>query len=285
LDRCGETCTACGKVWPSPLSFCPSVQSSTNRGRIQLASRSADNRQYVSAQATLALGRLCLGKIEAARQRQEKIRVITGIRDPVARSISLIMFLADFYGHTSRPLKPQSEISSDYVIRSLQENWRWVLERNEPNQTFEWILWYFTDAFRTWFASELGAVFGVNILTSTVLGGAASQRISTSAADIFLYRVEDMLPTSAGRSQLLAEASKFLEITVTGFPTVNASAKRRSRTLSEEVRRQFWLPDEMLDAIYGEPIVQHFYSRDEILAFKQRWARKRTTASIGNLSR
>jgi hypothetical protein len=79
----------------------------------------------------------------------------------------------------------------------------------------------------------------------------------------------------------LAEASKFLEAALTEFPVANTSGARRSRALSEEVRRQFWLPGEMLDAIYSEPVVQHFYSRDEIAAFKRSWMRRNPSVTSG----
>jgi hypothetical protein len=232
----------------------------------------------------LRSGASAWAQIQSARQRQEKIRIVSGMRDPVARSISLIVFMADFYGHVSCPLSPRAPMSADYVVSYLQENWRWVLERREPEQTFEWVLWYLNDAFRTWFPSEFGAVFGVDVLEGTFRAQEAMQRMSTPSADVFIYRVEDMLPEEPGYARLLAQASSFLGTALTSFPNVNNSTTRRSRALSEEVRRQFWLPDEMLDAIYGEPVVQHFYDRDEILAFKQRWSRARIREEKKDLS-
>jgi hypothetical protein len=247
-----------------------------NRGRIEsvygLPAAQHTIANMVLPRALVRRGASAFAQIESACQGQNNIRVISGMRDPVARSISLIVFMADFYGHVSRPLGHHITMSADYVVSYLQENWRWVLERREPNQTFEWLLWYLTDAFRTWFASELGAVFGVDVLKGAFRAQAAMQRISTSSADILIYRVEDMLPETSGYARLLSQASTFLGTTLTGFPNMNTSADRRSRALSEEVRRQFWLPDDMLDAIYSEPIVQHFYTRDEILAFKHRWS-------------
>jgi hypothetical protein len=227
------------------------------------------------AKQMLRAGASGWAEIESARQRRENIQIVSGMRDPVARSISLTLFMADFYGHVSCPLNPRVHMSADYIVSYLQENWRWVLERREPDQTFEWLFWYLTDAFRTWFPSELGAVFGVDVLKGVFSAQEAMQRMSTSSADVFIYRVEDMLPEASGYARLLAQASTFLGTTLTSFPNFNVSTARRSRALSEEVRRQFWLPDEMLKAIYGEPIVRHFYNRDEILAFKQRWSRAR----------
>lgn len=229
------------------------------------------------AKQMLRAGAAGWAQIQSARDRREKIRIVSGMRDPVARSISLIVFMADFYGHVSCPLSPRAPMSADYVARYLQENWRRVLERSEPDQTFEWLLWYLTDAFRTWFTSEPAAVFGVDVLKGAFSAQQAMQRMSTSSADVFIYRVEDMLPEASGYARLLAEASEFLRTTLTSFPSINTSTARRSRALSEEVRRRFWLPDEMLNAIYGEPIVRHFYDPDEILAFKRRWSAGRIT--------
>jgi hypothetical protein len=217
------------------------------------------------------VGALAWREMELARHRKEQIRVVAGMRDPVARSISFMVYMCDFFGHTSKPLGPRAAVSTEYVISELQENWKSVLKEIEPNQSFEWLLWYLTDGFRTWFASELGATFGVDPLTEPFNAQEAMQRIRTSSADIFIYRVEDMPPEAPGYARLLAQASSFLGTALTSFPNVNTSTTRRSRALSEEVRRQFWLPNEMLDAIYGEPVVQHFYNHDEILAFKRRW--------------
>jgi hypothetical protein len=231
--------------------------------------------------ALLRTGASAWAQIESARQGRENIRVVSGTRDPVARSISLTVYMADFFGHVSCPLSPRADLSADYVVSYLQETWRLVLERREPDQTFEWLLWYMTDGFRSWFASELGVVFGVDVLKGAFERQEATQRMNTSSADVLIYRIEDMRPEASGYARLLAQANTFLGTSLNSFPNVNTSTTRRSRGLSEEVRRQFWLPDEMLDAIYGEPVVQHFYDRDEILAFKQRWSRTRMRESAG----
>lgn len=252
----------------------------SNRERIAVAfavpvAQQTIANMFMPRATLLRAGASAWSQIESARKAHQRIRVVSGMRDPVARSISLIVYMADFFGHVSCPLGPRAEMSADYVIGYLQENWRQVVERSEPDQTFEWVLWYLTDAFRTWFASELGAVFGVDALEGTFDRQEVSQRMSTSVADIFIYRVEDMLPRATGYARLLAQAATFLGTPLDSFPNFNTSTLRRSHALSEEVRQQFWLPDEMLDEIYGEPVVEHFYSRKEILAFKQRWSRLR----------
>jgi hypothetical protein len=220
----------------------------------------------------LRVGASAWKEMELARSRQERVRIVSGMRDPVARSVSLIVFLCDFYGHVSRPLSPHIAVSPEYAIEALQENWRWVLEGKEPNRTFEWLLWYLTGAFRTWFTEELGVALKVDVLNGKFQRHDGTQRMSTALADILIYRVEDMFPEARVHARLLKQASTFLGTSLTSFPKVNTSDTRRSRELSAVLRRQFWLPSDMLEAIYNERTVQHFYDQGEIVYFKKRWA-------------
>jgi hypothetical protein len=208
--------------------------------------------------------------IEKARTRHEKIKVVTGVRDPVARSISLIIFFTDFIGHTQPPLNPRSQKSADDVIGALRETWEAVLEHREPDATFEWLLWFLTGVYASWFEDELQAVFGANIRGTQFVP--ESQRFDTSLAEILAYRVEDMLPAARDHAHLLAVTSEFFGYPVTTFPNVNRSQARRSHVLYDEVRRRFRLPAEVLDAIYGVSVMRHFYRPDEIDFFKSCWS-------------
>lgn len=247
-----------------------------NRDRLKDAlAWSGDNQTISNRILPNRLGRSVTELVQAALDRQEKIRVVSGVRDPVSRSISLILFFRDFYGHVSLPFGPHISVSPDYVMTALRENWRLVLERREPRQSFEWLLWYMTNSFRSWFSEELGAAFAVDVLDRPFPLNVPTQRIATHQAEILIYRMEDMFPESSRQPRLLEDAAVFLETPITAFPHVNASANRRSRELAAEVRRRFRLPADMLDAIYGEPVVRHFYSDPEIAAFKQRWAGER----------
>ena len=128
------------------------------------------------------------------------------------------------------------------------------------------------------------AVIASELLQAARLDAAREQRVDRTATRLIeairakddrLGGVEDMLPEASGHARLLAQASGFLETALMSFPNVNTSATRRSRALTAEVRRRFWLPDEMLDAIYSEPVVQHFYAPDEIRAFRRQWSASR----------
>jgi hypothetical protein len=247
----------------------------TNRERLETVFRWPAARQTVAnmmfPRDLVRSGAAAWERIEAARHDRQAVRVLSGMRDPVARSVSILLFMRDFYGHVSRPLNPRVGVDAGYMIECLQENWKFVLERREPDQSFEWLLWYLTGVYRSWFAEELGAAFGIDVLDGSFQRQEGAQRIRTAGADIFVYRFEDMTPEAPGHARLLEQASAFLEVPLSELPNVNTSSTRRSRELSSEVRRRFRLPADMLDAIYGEPIVRHFYSDGEIEAFKKRW--------------
>ncbi|GAC1305157.1 MAG: hypothetical protein NVSMB10_08790 [Steroidobacteraceae bacterium] len=250
-----------------------------NRQRIETALNEASVRKTIAnmlmPRATLRRGAAAWAMLTTARQNDELVRVISGIRDPVARSISATIWMADFFGHVDLPLSPRAALAPDYVIEYLREMWRLVLEGGEPDGTFEWLLWYFTGAYRTWFAEELGAVFGIDVLQSPYIPAQASQRIAAPATDIFIYRVEDMHPSAPAYPALLAQASDFLRAPVQAFPSVNTSATRRSHEITAAVRRGFSLPAAVLEKIYGTPVIRHFYSDEEITGFMARWRETR----------
>jgi len=246
-----------------------------NRERIMAAvNRPAADRSIanmVMLNETLRRGATAWEGLLAARQAHGTVRVISGIRDPVARSVSIIMYMADFFGHVDRPLHPRGALTPEYVIEYLRENWRLVLDQREPRGSFEWLLWYLTGAYRTWFSEELAAAFGVDVRQTRFDANQACERISVPGLDLLIYRVEDMAPAAPSHSSLVAHASDFLQAQIQGFPAVNSSTLRRSREVSETVRRRFTLPAAMLAGIYGDPIVRHFYSGEEIATFIARW--------------
>jgi hypothetical protein len=247
-----------------------------NRQRIEAAYDVPTARQTIAnmlmPRNMLRTGAAAWAQIEAARQSGERIRVVTGMRDPVARSISLIVFMVDFYGHVSRPLSPQVAISAEYVIEALLQTWQSVLDQREPNTTFEWLLWYLTGAFRSWFFEEFAVAYGVDPLAGPDGAWDGARRINAGSTEILLYRAEDMAPSANGHAGLLAATSAFLGAPVEGFVSVNTSDTRRSRALSAEIRARFRLPREWLDTIYNEAIMRRFYRSAEIAAFKQQWS-------------
>ncbi|MEO8926166.1 MAG: putative capsular polysaccharide synthesis family protein [Caulobacteraceae bacterium] len=216
-------------------------------------------------------GAAILAQIEACRGRGETIRVVTGIRDPLPRSISSLLFLADFYDHTSRPLSARNGATPAYMSDALREIWASVFTDAEPECSFEWVARDGIGLYRTWFADELETVFGVDVFSVPFPAGGGAQRLNTPGVEVLVYRVEDMAATSPAHGELLAAASAFLGAPVTVFPETNTVAARRSHPLSDYLRANFRLPADLIETIYDDPTIRHFYSPGEIAAFKARW--------------
>lgn len=246
-----------------------------NRARIAAAYDVPDQRSTISnmlmPRNLLRAGATAWDGLAAARERGERIRVVAGMRDPVARSISMMVFMIDFYGHTVRPLSARADVSAQYVIETLAQTWCNVIEHREPDSTFEWFLWFMTGAFRSWFSEEFAAAYGIDPLALAPRPWDGSQRIDTGDLEILLYRAEDMTPSATEHADLLRRASLFLDTPLASLPKVNTSDTRRSKTLSAEIQNRFCLPCVLINAIYDAPTVRFFYREDEIAGFKERW--------------
>lgn len=212
-----------------------------------------------------------LTAVERARDERRPIQVITGMREPVARSISLVSFLADFVGHTGGNLSARDGASAETVCRFLHRLWADVLSGTEPAGGFERLAWRMTGAYRTWFQEELAAVFGLDVFASPFPTVDGARRMRGAGVELLAYRAEDMAAESPNHSALLAAARSFLGAPDLGLPQINTAATRRSHALYQETRARFRLSAAVLDRVYGAPAVAYFYSPDEIAKFKQRW--------------
>jgi hypothetical protein len=116
-----------------------------------------------------------------------------------------------------------------------------------------------------------------NHLTTDSLGTApfpvseGAELLSGDGADALVYRFEDMAETAPANVALLKRASDFLGVRLSNMPQINAAATRRSFPRDQAAQESFRAPQPMLDAIYDDPIVSHFYSPAEIGAFKAKW--------------
>jgi|GEM_PF-5969006 len=212
-----------------------------------------------------------LAAIEAQRREGRLVQVVTGMREPIARSLSLLTFFADFCGHAGGGLSARDGAAPTEVCATLAGLWEAVLAKSEPRGSFERLLWWMMGVHRTWFDEELAAIFGVDVFSAPYPRGAGAQRLDAPGVKVLAYRAEDMAPSAPGGTTLRAAAANFLGLPKFALRPVNAAATRRSWPLHREVSERFHLPAASLDRIYAAPAVRHFYSPEEIQGFKTRW--------------
>ncbi len=216
-------------------------------------------------------GRAAAAAVARARAEGRPIAVISGMRDPVARSISLVSFLADFCGHADGGLSGRDQASAEAVCAFLHGVWEAVLTGREPAGSFERLAWRMVGAYRTWFDEELRAVFAIDIFSAPFPSGGGAQRLSAPGMEALIYRAEDMTPGAPAGRALQKAAGTFLGTPNLVWPQLNTAATRRSYPLYLQTRERFRLPAASLESIYDAPAVRHFYSAEEIAAFKARW--------------
>ncbi|MEO8926168.1 MAG: putative capsular polysaccharide synthesis family protein [Caulobacteraceae bacterium] len=212
-----------------------------------------------------------LAAIEAARRENQAIGVVTGMRDPVARSLSLLNFFADFCGHTGGGLSARDGAGAEAVGAALGGLWEAVLTGREPTGSFERLVWRMIGTYRTWFDEELAGVFGIDVFSAPFPAGGGAQRMGAGGVEVLAYRAEDMTAGSPAGPALVDAARAFLGAPDFALPQVNTAETRRSYPLYREARDRFRLPAAALDQIYAAPAVRHFYTAEEIAGFKKRW--------------
>jgi hypothetical protein len=210
--------------------------------------------------------------IEDAALRGRPTLLVTGMRDPVARSVSLLFFLADFYGRNDRVISWRDGARVEDVHRVFIEAWEQVFDDAEPADTFSRVLRFYIKAYGCWFEQEIGTTLGIDIMRAQFPAGPAHRVIPTGQVQSLLYRTEDMTPGSRGHDLLRADFEAVFGAPLAAFPIQNAAAFRNSRDLYQVFVHRLRVPARLLDQIYDHAVVRCFYLPEEIDGFRRRWS-------------
>jgi len=120
----------------------------------------------------------------------------------------------------------------------------------------------------SWFDWELQDVFGFDALAVPFDHAAGYQIYSVKDADILIVRLEDL---SRCASQAFGE---FLGLKDFHLQKANESAGKLDKQIYQHVLATVSLPEAWLDKYYTSRYAQHFYTPEEIQAFRQRWRGK-----------
>lgn len=208
--------------------------------------------------------------LDGGRWRGGPVRLVCGIRDPVARSASILQHGADYLGHTALPLTRREGGTPEALVEVFRRGWGDALGDTASPDSFAQFLAFGFGHYRHWFADELAASFGLDIATAPFDRSAWCARIASGDARALVYRMED-LAVPERCAALIAAAQAFLDLPVAGLDTRNAAEQRRSRDLYRRFRSSAKLPPDQLDRIYDAPVLHHFYDDAELAAFRRSW--------------
>lgn len=186
----------------------------------------------------------------------ENLRVISAMRDPVARDISLFFELIPVLGLRELAVEEPDGLVPEFL----------KFVRNELSAA------YLRPA--EWAETELAALVGADLVSD--LHQAPVQTHANDASSLLFFRAEDLDNTKVRREIAAFSGRQFDKL----------SDKNRSGSKAENpffghykaypnFKRDLLLSAEYLDSAYGDELVRRIYSEEELGRFREFWSNGR----------
>lgn len=187
---------------------------------------------------------------QVMRAGQPRWKLITMVREPVARNVSAFFQMLDKeyrdQGFRRRILAGADDGLLEEMIRFFHETW---VHGNALH----------------WFDREIKRVFGVDVLAGEFPHTKGYRIVTASQCDVLVMRLEDL-------DRCVGPAVKaYLGVELNPSDRGQHSARKYYADTYRQFCRKLVLPGEVLDEIYGSRMVRHFYSDQEIAAFRSKW--------------
>lgn len=182
----------------------------------------------------------------------KEFQVVTLVRDPVATNLS-----AFFYNHHWWP-------------RELEMKCR----QGSP-ECLQELLACFLDSYPhevplTWFDTQLEPVFGIDVFASSFPKAEGYKIYHGQVADLLLLKLENL---AACERQAFGE---FFGIENFALVKTNVAEDIWYSDIYNRFRKTMALPISYVDGFYRDKCAQHFYTSEEIEAFRTKWTQPRS---------
>jgi len=181
--------------------------------------------------------------------KSKKWKVISLVRDPVARQVS--DFIKNGYDYFPNLMHPDGKPDIQKSLDHLESLFRDFDERK--------------DYACTWFDQEMKTVFGVDIFAHTFDKQKGYTIITDDNVDLLLITLESM------NECFVSAMREFFGLSDIQMIKANVSANGSFASEYKAIVNNFRLPADMLDKIYFTRFTRHFYSDLKIGAFKNKW--------------
>jgi hypothetical protein len=187
-------------------------------------------------------GRLCKGRRLIKHARRAK--VITVVRDPVARNISLLFHFIEYY--TGCTLPELSEMSIEELMHAFLKK----VHHGVP---------------LLWFDVELKQVLGIDVYDYPFPHQQGYLTLRRGKIDLLILKLET---DDRIKEQAIAE---FLNKKDFKLVRANVTASKATGQLYQDFLQQAQLPSWYVEALYRSKYMRHFYTKQEIDNFRARW--------------
>lgn len=178
------------------------------------------------------------------------VKIITAVRDPIARNISAYFQGLRFF----RALKPEFE---EAELEAMMVEFLEKYQHHLPLR---------------WFDREIKEVLGLDIYNHPFPKNDGVQRIRENKIDVLLLKAEtaDHIKIAAIR--------EFLQIPEFSLEVKNVGAAKAYTHYYRPFLERIQLPAAYLDRMYNSRYARHFYTSEELHQFRQRWTRDRMSS-------
>jgi hypothetical protein len=182
---------------------------------------------------------------------KKKWKVITLVREPIARNIS-----AYFQNLNRVHIKNCLEHYQNNAIE-LQQIIDHFFQNYNHDLPLEWLDW------------EIKAVFGIDAYQSTFEPNQGYHIYRQGTVDLLLMRLENL---NHCWDQAIQEFfNNDLSNNQIKLNTANVGKTKEYADLYKQFRKIGNIPEEYIDKMYGSKYAQHFYTAQELEAFKNYW--------------
>jgi len=181
-----------------------------------------------------------------------KWKVVTLVRDPVARNLSSFFQILDLQLNFGLQERLKSR-GIDEVLKELFE----LFFDEYPDHEVPLIF----------FDSELKNVFGVDVFATPFPKSKSFKIYKGENVEVLLMRLEN-LDECAPRA-----FHEFLGIDGFKVENSNVGSEKEYAEVYRRFLKEIRLPESYLEKMYGSKVARHFYSQEEIQAFESKWRR------------
>ncbi len=174
-------------------------------------------------------------------------RIITLVRDPVACNVSWLF-------ERSRLKNPDTARRFREGHFDLDELRRRFLEEEDHDLPLRW------------FDREIRDVYGIDVYVEPFPHEAGFATFSNGDVDLLALRLEDLSRVGAGALR------DFLGLDRLDLVPRNVRLSTEAGELYRRFKTELRLPDDHLERVYSSRMARHFYTPEEIAAFRRCWS-------------
>jgi Putative capsular polysaccharide synthesis protein len=184
------------------------------------------------------------------KQRNRKVKIISLVRDPIARNISSFFYNIDKFIPNCTKLYEKGRIAVPDITEVFFEKFH---EHDLP---------------LTWFDEEMKYVFGIDVFSADL------SRFVDNRVFIYKHGDIDLLVLKTEDINYVAHEAvqKFLQITDFRVKQAHLSTEQHYSRVYEDFTKTAKLPNKYLATMYESKYVKYFYTSKEIAHFRARWS-------------